>query len=116
MVDIILPMAVEAYPDYKIWMDIAMISLRIGCIIAAVCVIKRGQWKIRHIGHNKKLIKDEAWKDIHMTVPRRIVVLTLISMSCYILYQSIYVIISAMMYFGYMHKDQDQDQPCQYTY
>ena len=37
-------------------------------ILCAYYIIKRGLWKIRHIDHNRKLIKDEDWKDIHMTV------------------------------------------------
>ena len=86
MIDPILTWLAEAYPGYRIWMDIAVMALRIGGISAAVCIIKRGLWKIMHIGHNRKLVKDEAWKDIHMTVPRRIVVIVIISMSCYILY------------------------------
>ena len=78
-------------------------GLRIVGISVAICIIKRGLWKIKHIGHNRKLIKDDAWKDIHMTIPRRIVVFTIISMSSYILYQSIFLVKSALMYFGFFH-------------
>ena len=56
---------------------------------------------MRHIDHNRKLIKDESWKDIHMTGPRRIVKFSVISMSCYIIYQSSQLIISLMMYLGF---------------
>ena len=71
-------------------------------ISSAGCIIKRGLWKIRHIEQNRKLIKDEAWKDIHMTVPRRIVVLTIKSMICYIIYAGISFFESVMMHFGYL--------------
>ena len=57
-------------------------------ILCAYYIIKRGLWKIRHIDHNRKLIKDEDWKDIHMTVPRRIVKYTIFSISSYIVYQN----------------------------
>ena len=85
MIDIYFTVLAEAYPDYRMWMDIALMGLRIVGISAAGFIIKRGLWKIEHIGHNRKLVKDEDWKDIHMTVPRRIVVLTIISMGFYII-------------------------------
>ena len=90
MVDIMFPMLVNAllpeHPKVRKLIDFVLMALHFVGISVAVCVIKRGLWKIRHIGHNRKLVKDEAWKDIHMTVPRRIVVIVIISMSCYILY------------------------------
>ena len=89
-------------------MDIGLLTGELVGVIAAICIIKRGLWKIRHIGHNRKLIKDEAWKDIHMTVPRRIVGLTIISMCCYIVYTCMDIIIHAMLYFGYSYKALDQ--------
>ena len=56
---------------------------------------------MRHMDSNRKLIKDEAWKDIHMTVPRRIVKYTINSMSCYLVYQLIRNVETSMMHFGY---------------
>ena len=69
-------------------------------ILCAYYIIKRGLWKIRHIDHNRKLIKDEDWKDIHMTVPRRIVKYAIFSISSYIVYQSLNLFRAAMMHFG----------------
>ena len=67
-------------------MDIVLVCLRLVHLGAAACIIKRGKWKMGLIDFSRKLVKDEAWKDIHMTVPKRIVKYTIISMSCYIVY------------------------------
>ena len=82
-------------------MDLIIMALELIGVIFSACVIKRGLWKIKHIDGNRNLVKDEAWKDIHMTVPRRIVKYTIISMCIYILYQSIYLFRGAMMQFGF---------------
>ena len=76
-------------------------ALRLVGVIFSACIIKRGLWKIKHIDGNRNLVKDEAWKDIHMTVPRRIVKYTIISMCIYILYESISLFRAALMQFGF---------------
>ena len=61
------------YEDTKKYVDwLFGIFLIIGscCIVATV---KRGFWKLAFIENNKKLIKDEDWKNIHMKIPRLIV-------------------------------------------
>ena len=98
MADIYFPMLTQKYSDDK-WqgIDLAFMALNLVGLICSVYIIKRGLWKLRHIDTNRNLIKDEAWKDIHMTIPRRIVTFTIISMCVYIFYQSIFIIRGAMM-------------------
>ena len=89
MVDFDLPFIKEKYQKWRESMNILIVCLRLVHLGAATCIIKRGKWKMGLIDFSRKLVKDEAWKDIHMTVPRNIVKLTIISMSCYIVYQLI---------------------------
>ena len=84
-------------------------ALRLVGVIFSACVIKRGLFKIKYIDGNRNLIKDEAWKDIHMTVPIHIVKYTIISMCIYILYQSIFLYREAMMQFGFSNYVYDQE-------
>ena len=101
LADIYLPIIIQIYPAYREEIDIALLALFPVGITMAICIIKRGMWKIRHINHNRKLIKDQDWKDIHMTIPRRIVKYTIVSMNFYIFCQIIFFVVWIMVHFGY---------------
>ena len=69
------------YPDFYIsaknYIDWCFgLFLLIG-ILTIFSIVKRGFWKLKFIENNKKLIKDEDWKNIHMKIPRIIVLLCL---------------------------------------
>ena len=42
--------------------------------------------KERYLQHNRKLVKDKDWQDIHMQVPTFIIKLTKIQMAAYIIF------------------------------
>ena len=46
-------------------------------IVFAIYILKRGRKKLKYIKQNKKLVKDQDWKDIHMKIPEYIIIMTI---------------------------------------
>ena len=101
------------YPECRQIEDYSFLASYLLGILAAIYIIKRGFWKIKYIEHNKNLVKDEDWKEIHMKVPKRIVIFTIAGQVCYILYQVIHVVEWVMVHCGYLNYFLDDN--CEYT-
>ena len=70
-------------------------------MFVGICIIKKGKSKLKYIEHNRNLIKDEDWKEIHMTVPKRIIGYAIRSMIFYIIQVTLTLFEWSMVHFGY---------------
>ena len=90
----------EKYPKTQLYVDIGILAFSFLLVIFASVIICKGLKKMKYLEHNKNLIKDKDWKDIHMVIPKSIIILTIASMVLFIIIHTIEIYIGLTFELG----------------